>query len=33
MSTDFSVEQVNNIIKKLDCNKVHGHDKRSVRIQ
>ena len=31
-SIDFSVEQVNNIIKKLDPNKVHGHDKISIRL-
>ena len=30
-SIDFSVEQVNNIIKKLDPNKAHGHDKISKR--
>ena len=28
-SIDFSVEQVSNIIKKLDPNKAHGHDKIS----
>ena len=27
MLIDFSVEQVSNIIKKLDPNKVYGHDK------
>ena len=30
MSIDFSVEQVSNIIKKLDPNKAHGHDKISI---
>ena len=29
-SIDFSIEQVSNIIKKLDPNKVHGHDKISI---
>ena len=31
-SIDFSVEQVSNIIKKLDPNKAHGHDKISQRM-
>ena len=29
-STDFSVEQVRNIIKQLDPNKAHGHGKISI---
>ena len=29
---DFSVEQVSNIIKKLDPNRAHGHNKISIRM-
>ena len=32
MSIDISIEQVSNIIKKLDPNKAHGHDKISIRM-
>ena len=31
-SIDFSVEHFSNIIKKLDPNKAHGHDKISIRL-
>ena len=31
-SIDFSVEQVSNIIKKLDPNKAHGHGKINIRM-
>ena len=31
-SIDFSVEQISNIIKKLDPNKAHGHDKISIHM-